>query len=556
MRKLISVAFTGLVAAGCAHGRAAVRQPAPPDDATRRLSEAGARFDAGTNELREGHLSAARGQFDRALDAFLTAPGGAYSDPRLADGYRRMLEAIHVQEMEALSAGDGFTGAGSEPAAIDDLAQLSLPEGSATAEARQTAEEILRENMGDFRLELNDEVLSCVDLYQGPLRDWFESALGRGARYLPRIRQVFAGAGIPQDLAYVALVESAFKPSALSRASAKGMWQFIPETGRRYGLDQDWWVDERSDPEKATDAAARYLKSLYGIFGDWNLALAAYNAGEGSVGRALGQVSGGNDFWQLARDGYLVRETRNYVPMIHAAILMARAPSRYGFAITPEDAPGSDVVTVKGAVDLRVIAECSRAGVGSIQELNPELRRLATPAHRSYALKVPRGTGDSVRQCLASIPPERRVAFRTHVVARGETLSALARRYGSRAQAIVDANGLSPKARLMQGTELIIPIDAPAPGPGPTALRADATAARNDDAPPAAGRAIHYRVQPGDTLTRIASRYGTSVGRLRSWNGLHGTRLAAGETLKIYTARQVLVSAPETRRTPPGSSPN
>ncbi|HEV8254835.1 MAG TPA: transglycosylase SLT domain-containing protein [Vicinamibacteria bacterium] len=551
MRRLISLACAALFAAGCAHGRASVRRAAPADEAAQRLSEARARFDAGTNELREGHLSAARTQFDRAVDLFLTAPGGAYSDPRLAEGYRRMLEAIHVQEMEALSAGDGFTAARAEPAAIDDLADLSLPEGSASAEARRTAEEILRENMGDFRLELNDEVLSCVDLYQGPLRDWFESALGRGARYLPRIRQVFASVGIPQDLAYVALVESAFKPSALSHASAKGMWQFIPETGRRYGLDQDWWVDERSDPEKATQAAARYLKSLYGIFGDWNLALAAYNAGEGSVGRALGQVGAGGGFWQLARDGYLVRETRNYVPMIHAAILMARAPSRYGFSVAPEEPAGADVVTVKGAVDLRVVAECSRTGVGSIQQLNPELRRLATPAHRSYGLKVPRGSGDSVRQCLESIPPERRVAFRTHVVTRGETLAALARRYGSRAQAIVDANGLSPKARLLKGAELIIPIDAPAAGPSAAPLRADAAARGGDEDASRDRRAIRYRVQPGDTLTRIASRYGTSVDRLRSWNGIRGTYLAAGETLKIYAP-----SSETARRTRPGRSPS
>src|SRR6185503_21032164 len=166
---------------------------------------------------------------------------------------------------------------------------------------------------------LNDSVLAAIDLYQGPLREWFESALARGGRYLPRIRQVFAAEGIPQDLAYTALVESAFKTSALSRAKARGVWQFMSATGRRYGLHQDWWVDERSNPEKATHAAARYLKELHSMFGDWSLAMAGYNAGEGKVIRAISRY-GTNDYWRLRKTRGFRRETKNYVPMIHAAI--------------------------------------------------------------------------------------------------------------------------------------------------------------------------------------------------------------------------------------------
>src|SRR5262249_11720182 len=280
----------------------------------------------------------------------------------------------------------------------------------------------------DLAIELNDSVLSCIDLYQGPLHEWFASALARGGRYLPKIREVFASEGVPQDLAYVPIVESAFKTGALSRAKAKGMWQFIADTGRRYGLAQDWWVDERSNPEKATRAAARYLKELHEQFGDWNLALAGYNWGEGRVSRWMDQT-GAQDFWSLSERANMPQETRNYVPMIHAAIVVAKAPEKYGFDVTLEPVMAYETVPVQGAVDLRVIAECAGTGLDSIQGLNPELRRLATPANRTYDIKVPQGSAPTLKRCLADLPPEKRVTFRTHTVARGQTLASVAKMY-------------------------------------------------------------------------------------------------------------------------------
>ena len=511
--------------------------PRPVEDPVARLvAQADGHLTAGLAEAREGHLVAARREFDRAIDAYLTAPGGAFSDSRLDEGYRRTLEAIHLREMELFAAGDGFAENQSEPASIDDVGALPVGEAPASEEMRAMVAEAVQEETLDLPIDVNDAVLSCIDLYQGRLRDWFAEALARGHRYLPHIREVFASEGIPQDLAYVALVESAFKPNAYSRARAKGVWQFISATGKRYGLQQDWWVDERSDPQKATRAAAAYLKQLYAMFGDWSLALAAYNAGERKVQRGIDRYKT-NDFWKLRKTRAFRRETRNYVPLIHAAILVAKAPERYGFAITPEPPLEYETVPVEGAVDLRVIAECVQAPIGDIRGLNPELRRLATPANRTFHLRVPRGLGETLGGCLQSLSPEKRVRFRTHVVARGQTLAGIAAKNGVRARDIAEANNLSLNRRLRVGTELIIPID---PRARDASTRRPTTRPASRVSPPAGeemadGRVrIRYRIKRGDTLARIAALYGTTVRELQSWNGLSSSRIAAGDTLTIY----------------------
>jgi membrane-bound lytic murein transglycosylase D len=521
---LAVVVCLGVLASGCAHG-ARTRQsptpaaPTPGEHAARLIAAADAHLARGLDESRQGHLESARLERNRAVDLYLTAPGGAYSSASVAEAYRRTLQAVQVQELEILSAGDGFTETRSEPAAIDDVGDVSLA-ALYSGEIRGIAEDTLRREPADLAIVLNDPVLSCIDLYQGPLRQWFEAALSRGGRYLPRIREVFAAEGVPQDLAYLALVESAFHTRALSKAKAKGMWQFMPATGRRFGLAQDWWVDERSDPEKATRAAARYLRELYELFGDWNLALASYNAGEGRVSRAMERY-GASDFWTLREVSNLARETRNYVPMIHAAIIVAKAADRYGFDIAPEPVFTYDAVPVKGAVDLRVIAECAGTGVSTVQTFNPELRRLATPANRTFRVKVPQGKGEQLAGCLDTLPAEKRVAFRTHVVGRGQTLSSIAKRYGAETKAIASANGLGNGKKLARGAELIIPVKA-------GAARDLAAGTRS---------AVRHRIRTGDTLHALAQRYSTTVADLMSWNKMTGTGIAAGDTLTIYTIR-------------------
>jgi membrane-bound lytic murein transglycosylase D len=534
----------GTLTSGCAgsgplktSARDAAR--APEDPLSRLIASAEARLSGGVEQSRAGHMNRAREEFDRALDLYLNAPGGAYANPRVAEAYKRTLEAIQLNEFEVLAAGDGFSETLPEPAAIDDVADLPVAAGSPSEEARRIAEEALRTEVNDVKIELNDEVLSCIDLYQGPLRDWFSEALARGGRYLPRIREVFHSEGIPQDLAYVALVESAFKTGAVSRTKAKGVWQFMPATGKRFGLKQDWWVDERSSPEKATRAAAQYLRSLYDLFQDWNLALAAYNAGEGKVGRSLDR-HGVDDFWELSRTRGLKRETKNYVPMIHAAIVVAKAPAKYGFEVNPEPLLTFDTVPLKDAVDLRVVAECAGTEVEQIQMLNPELRRLATPAGRAWNVKVPTGAAAPAGECLANLPPEKRVTFRTHVVARGQTLASLSKMYGTSPTAIADANGLAKGKTLAKGAELIIPIDPRSAPVRRTAVEVRTASTRNTPrARPAddSSRRVTYKVRRGDTLAAIASKYRTTIQQLKTWNRLSTTRVAAGETLTLFTRR-------------------
>jgi membrane-bound lytic murein transglycosylase D len=539
------LAVTILLAAGCAHGSKVAVSPAPPpappppaaeDPVARLITDADAHLAAGMASVRDGHLERAREEFDRAVDLYVGVPGGAASDPRLFEAYRRTVEAIHLREMETLAQGDGFTEVAAEPAARDELGELPVDEQTASEETRSRTVEAVQEETLDFPVELNDAVLTCVDLYQGRLREWFEAALNRGQHYLPYMREVFASEGLPRDLAYLAMVESAFKPHAYSRAKARGVWQFISATGKRYGLQQDWWVDERSDTEKATRAAAAYLKELYAMFGDWNLAMAAYNAGEGKIQRGIARYKT-NDYWKLRKTKALRRETRNYVPLIHAAIVVAKAPDKYGITVEPPPPVAVENVPVEGAIDLRVIAECVDTPVEEIQTLNPVLRRLATPASRTFDLRVPHGKGGSLLECIASLPAEKRVRFRTHIVARGQTLASIARANGVRAKDIADANNLSPTRRLRPGTDLIIPI------PATPSRRA---AGRDSKRPPRTAQAaeaplgdprgrVRYRIKPGDTLTAIAAEYGVTVSELRSWNNLRGSMIAAGSTLTIYT---------------------
>ena len=344
-----------------AHAPAAVAAPAPVDPIQELLAAADRHFEAGRSELTLGHLARAKARFNQALDVLLESPQGARTDTRVREHFDRLVDRIAALELTALATGDGFTERTAEPATIDQLLAISTFDTAPHRGApRKACKPTSQQTNHDIPIPLNDRVLRYVELFQGRLREFLAAGLERGAQYLPMIQNVFRAEGLPLDLAYVPLIESAFKPTALSRAKAKGMWQFMRGTGLDNGLKHDWFIDERSDPAKATVAAAKYFKTLYGMFEDWHLAMASYNGGPGRVQRAI-KKSGKEDFWTLsASTRYLPRETRDYVPMILAAVIIAKNPTQYGF--DPIDTtPAPAVETRDGAARCRPAA---RRGMG------------------------------------------------------------------------------------------------------------------------------------------------------------------------------------------------
>ena len=383
----------------------AVPDPPPADPVETLIAASDRHFRAGQKELELGHVGAAKQEFDEAITLLMESSYGGRAEPRIREHFDRLVDRISAYEIKALAAGDGFTEKRYEAASIDELLELSATfiQPPATPELADTVAADLQTVGYDVPIPFNQKVLSYIDLFQGRLHDFIQEGLTRGSKYLPMIQNVFRAEGLPLDLAYVPLVESAFNPNALSRAKAKGVWQFMSGTALENGLHKDWYIDERSDPEKATIAAARYLGTLSKQFdGDWHLALASYNGGPGRLQRAL-KRAGLDDFWKLAEKPKLLpRETREYVPMILAAMVIARNPAQYGFDIVPDDGPSYEKVTLARPVDLRRVAEWTDTSIHDIQALNPELRRWTTPVKdKGYELKVPAGTAQVVATRMA-----------------------------------------------------------------------------------------------------------------------------------------------------------
>jgi len=527
------------------------RPSPPPDPVTTLIAASQRHFEAGQRELSIGHLDRARAEFDQALEVLLGSKYGARYDPRLRQHFDRLVDQISAYEVTALAQGDGFTEKRYEPASIDALLELSTtfvpesPAGSAALKERVASD--LEHTAHDIDIPLNERVLNYVELFQGRLREWIADGLDRGARYLPMIQDVFRAEGLPLDLAYVPLIESAFKPNAVSRAKAKGVWQFMAGTALEHGLKRDWYLDERSDPEKATVAAAKYLRTLSGMFeGDWHLALASYNGGPYRVQRAL-KRGGAEDFWTLAaKPKLLPRETREYVPMILAAIVIARNPAQYGFGLGGASPVEYDKVTVPGPVDLRRVAELAGVSVDEIQELNPELRRWTTPVrYPDYQLKVPRGTGEALAAKLSDNGDVQMASLKWHTVKKGETLNTIARKLRVSRTDLAEANYLSSKARVQPGQNLIIPVEPSALLAGRPDRPAAVTASRPvvpagtvvaEATSPERVRIV-YQVKRGDTLSSVARLFKTTVASLKLWNHLRTDQLVAGARLTVFKAK-------------------
>jgi membrane-bound lytic murein transglycosylase D len=488
-----------------------------PDPVPQLIAQVEKEYKIGQDNYAAGHLEAAKENFDRAFNLLLESSLDVRSDERLQQEFDRVLDGVNSLELQALQEGDGFTQQKSEPAPIDEANEVTYP---VDPSLKAKAEAEVKATHSDLPLMMTDPEAGYSSYFSTRGRGTLERALARSGRYQEMIQRVLKEEGVPQDLIYLAQAESGFHSLALSRAGARGMWQFMASRAKGYGLERDWWVDERQDPEKSTRAAARHLKDLYNEFGDWYLAMAAYNSGPGTVQNAV-KRTGYADYWQLYKRNVLPKETRNYVPIILAVTIMAKNPEQYGLdkVVTEKPVP-SDAVKIDYPVDLRLVAECIDASTSTLQDLNPSLLRLTTPKDREFELHLPAGTKDRYLSAITAIPPDMRVWWRYHKVAPGDTLTSVARAFRTSPQAIVQANNLDGDENLHVESELIIPV---APGKHPA-----------EEIASYSRRATPYKVRKGDTVQTVADNFAVPPSMVRRWNHLKGDSVRGRRVLYIH----------------------
>ena len=497
-------------------------------------------YQAGLANHQAGKTEEAKQNFDNALNALLSSNLDIRSDERLQKEFDRVVQGVNELYPGGPSAeadSQQEPQQKSEPAPIDETNGLA-PAADAGVKAKAEAE--IKHTRSDLPLVMTDQVAGYISYFSGRGRGVFERAFARSGRYHDMIVATLKQEGVPQDLIYLAQAESGFHPLAVSRVGARGIWQFMASRARGYGLSHNMWVDDRQDPEKSTRAAAHHLKDLYNQFGDWYLAMAAYNSGPGTVQAAV-KRTGYADFWELYRRNVLPKETRNYVPIILAMTIVSKNLSQYGFQDVSMEHPAKyDTVTINYPVDLRLVAECVNSTAPELQELNPSLLRLTTPREGQFDLHLPAGTKDSYQTAIASVPTGMRLWWRYHTVRSGDTLASLARNYHTTARLISEANHLDG-TELEADAKLVIPVT-----PGKHPQSDTATYSR---------RIIRYKVRRGDTVETVAENFGISPQMLRRWNGIRtGNGLSGRHVLALHlpitpSAHDAEVEAAKTSKT-------
>jgi len=468
-----------------------------------------ANYRSGVENYNANHLDAARLDFDAAVDGMLNSGLDLKNDPQMADEFDHLLSAINSLEMIALKQGNGFSPA-VEAAPLDAANEVTFPSDPALV-GRVAAE--LKTTQSDFPLVVNDYVAGWISYFSNSAAGHahLKASLERAGKYKDMISRILRQYGVPQDLIYQAVAESGFQPQALNaRSGAGGMWQFMPFGN--YGLTRNGYFDERFDPEKSSIAYAKYMKTLYNQFGDWYLAMAAYDWGPGNVQRVVSRT-GYADYWELYRRNALPAETKAYVPGIIAAMIMAKNPAQYHLTdIVPDPPVLSDTVTTSYAIDLRLVADLTGSTVPEIVGLNPALLRLITPQDIPYDLHLPPGTHDEFLDRLKDIPEENRASWRFHVVKDGETIDQIASALHGRAAEIAEYNDVTSAQPLEAGDELIVPV---------AGVSASATGQER------------YTFGRNDTLITVADRFGVTVEQLRNWNHLTANRVTPGRSIYV-----------------------
>jgi membrane-bound lytic murein transglycosylase D len=511
--------------------------------------------------FKDGNFDKARREYDRAIDVVLEAGIDVRSDSRLQQHYHNLVDRIFQRQMTLMagsgggpavsgaaqntdansrqstaankaqdrqSSDRGFGQQAFEPSPLDELTKLNLTEEETKGVSEDQVQTVVAAAKLDFKFRPNALIQSFINYYLGRGRETMEQGLRRSGRFIEMAQKIFKEEGVPQDIAWLGQVESAWSPVARSWAAAVGLWQFIPGTGARYGLRQDYYIDERSSFEKATRASARYLKWLADRYdGNWELAMAAYNTGEGRIDSAIAR-SGYADFWEIYARGLIPQETRNYVPNILAVILIAKNPEKYGFSVRPEPPLKYDYVKVNNMVDLRLVSDATDTPYEMLLALNPELKRAVTPPGIEHLLRVPPGKGRALQSALLRIPPEKRASWRMLTAQANDSFETISRKTGVSAAEIGQVNG----GTIRPGQKVIIPLNSGvrnavlANAKGSTAM-----------APTTAGgkvKLVTYRVKRGETLGDIAGRYNISVRDVATLNRLSSSaKLRAGQVIKV-----------------------
>jgi membrane-bound lytic murein transglycosylase D len=477
------------------------RREALPDHVVEVRQEMEEAYESGLEAYKAGRFDEAREHFDHAVEVVLSSEVDLQTQPALRKAFDEIVGNIADMEVDLFSRVSKKAHSHTPLEQLRDITSHLSPEEA--EKERRKIQEVADQIAYDIPIVLNAKVLTLVETFQTRLRKEFEAGLKRSGAYLPLIKKIFREEGLPEDLAYMAHQESAFKNNAYSRARAKGMWQFMSFTGRRFGLRRDLWVDERSDFEKATRAAAAYLKILYARYDDWYL---------------------------LTKTRHIRRETKYYVPAILASILIDKSPEDYGFDVETDPELRWDTVDIDKPTDLKVIAEMAGVSLKKIKSLNPELRRRVTPPNvPHYTLRVPKGTRRDVVAKLEALPDDQRVSWTLHKVRSGETFSTIARKHRVPLRALLDANPRYRPRSLPRGAVLMVPLSGVTPG-----MLQTQTAAREDHPRYEPGERVVHRVRRGDTLQRIARKYRTSVRNLKRWNNMSGSLIRPGQRLVAY----------------------
>lgn len=499
-------------------------QPSPQQQRVQSLIEQVEKaYSLGEAAYKRGNLPEAKSNFDNAVDLMLSSGIDIKTTPALQQEFDHVVDQINALEMEALKQGNGFTPKTEDtPAeAASDITFVVDPNIVAKANAD------LATTKSDLPLVVNDYVASYINFFANTQKghNTLLHSFQRAGRYRAMIQRVMSEEGVPQDLIYLAVAESGFQPRAVNRRShAGGMWQFMPHGN--YGLARNNYVDERFDPEKSTRAYARYMKYIYAQLGDWYLSMAGYDWGTGNVQRAV-QKTGYADFWELYKRNNLPGETKNYVPEILAAIIIANHPTQYGFDDITLDPPVlTDTVTINYSSDLRLVSDIVGAPIDELIALNPSLLRLVTPPDSQFDLHLPAGTAALFQEKIAAIPESKRNSWRYHKVTPEDTLASIAHTYSVSVSTLAAANQLDQTGKLEGVEALVVPV---APAASPSA------------------HTVYYTTRRGDTLVSVADRFGVSLTQLRRWNKLPASGIKIDSGRRLHVAEPTVVRAGSSR---------